>query len=123
MTICCLGDLVLDDRRGCTGVVQRDHLADVRGEPLLFDRELQAIMFSLRNPLADRTMAALAAIGSGPVLGTGPLAETFPEPLSTLESDLWLAPLSEGLEQALLLTGTASSRALRRRPVVRDIDG
>ena len=57
------------------------------------------------------------------MLGTGPLAETFPEPLGTLESDLWLAPLSEGLEQALLLTGTASTRALRRRPVVRDIDG
>ncbi|HWS78301.1 MAG TPA: bifunctional DedA family/phosphatase PAP2 family protein [Thermomonas sp.] len=46
----------------------------VRGEPLLFDRELQAIMFSLRNPLADRTMAALAAIGSAPVLGTASLA-------------------------------------------------
>jgi len=41
----------------------------VRGEPLLFDRELQAAMFSLRNPLADRTMAALAAIGSAPPLG------------------------------------------------------
>jgi phosphohistidine swiveling domain-containing protein len=59
----------------------------------------------------------------GPVLGSGPLAETFPEPLGQLETDLWLAPLGEGLEQALLLTGTASPRALRRSPVVRDIDG
>ena len=46
----------------------------VRGEPLLFDRDVQAVMFSLRNPLADRTMAALAAIGSAPALGAGSLA-------------------------------------------------
>ena len=46
----------------------------VRGEPLLFDRELQAVMFSLRNPLADRTMAALSAIGSAPVLGAASTA-------------------------------------------------
>jgi phosphohistidine swiveling domain-containing protein len=59
----------------------------------------------------------------GPVLGTGPVAETFPDPLSRLEADLWLTPLREGLDQALLLTGTASPRALRRSPVVRQIDG
>ena len=41
----------------------------VRGEPLLFDHDVQAAMFALRNPLADRLMAALAAIGSAPVLG------------------------------------------------------
>ena len=73
--------------------------------------------------LQSRPITTPTGRPGGPVLGTGPLAETFPEPLSTLESDLWLAPLSEGLEQALLLTGTVSTRALRRRPVVRDIDG
>ena len=31
-------------------------------------------MFSLRNPLADRTMAALSAIGSAPVLGAASTA-------------------------------------------------
>jgi pyruvate,water dikinase len=59
----------------------------------------------------------------GHVLGTGPLAETFPEPLSRLESELWLTPLGDGLAQALLLTGAASARALRRSAVVRDLDG
>jgi len=73
--------------------------------------------------LQSRPITTPTGRPGGPVLGTGPLAETFPEPLSTLESDMWLAPLSEGLEQALLLTGTASQGALRRRPVVRDIDG
>ena len=46
----------------------------VRGEPLRLDLELQSAMFSLRNPLADRTMAALSAIGSAPVLGAASTA-------------------------------------------------
>lgn len=46
----------------------------VRGEPLLFDHDLHATMFALRNPLADRMMAALAAVGSAPVLGAASLA-------------------------------------------------
>jgi phosphohistidine swiveling domain-containing protein len=73
--------------------------------------------------LQSRPITTATGKPGGPVLGTGPLAETFPEPLSRLEADLWLAPLGEGLEQALLLTGTASGRALRRSSVVRDIDG
>ena len=73
--------------------------------------------------LQSRPITTATGRPGGPVLGTGPLAETFPEPLSRLESDLWLPPLGEGLEHALLITGTASPRALRRSPVVRDIDG
>ena len=38
------------------------------GGPLLIDHDVYAFMFSLRNPLADRTMATLAALGSAPVL-------------------------------------------------------
>ncbi len=73
--------------------------------------------------LQSRPITTPTGRARGNVLGAGPLAETFPEPLSRLESDLWLAPLGEGLEQALLLTGTASARALRRSAVVREIDG
>lgn len=39
-----------------------------RGGPLLLDRWLDAIMRALRNPLADRLMAALAALGDREVL-------------------------------------------------------
>ena len=39
------------------------------GGPTLLDHDVHAAMFTLRNPLADRLMASLAAIGSGPVLG------------------------------------------------------
>src|ERR687891_920857 len=73
--------------------------------------------------LQSRPITTPTGKPTGPVLGGGPLAETFPEPLSPLEADLWLAPLREGLEQALLLTGAASTRELRRSPVARQVDG
>ena len=41
----------------------------LQGGPLAMDQNVHAAMFALRNPLADRLMAALAAIGSAPVLG------------------------------------------------------
>lgn len=73
--------------------------------------------------LQSRPITTATGRPTGPVLGTGPLAETFPDPLSPLEADLWLAPMREGLEHALRLTGTTSARALRRSPVARQIDG
>jgi pyruvate,water dikinase len=73
--------------------------------------------------LQSRPITTATGRAGGPVLGAGPLAETLPEPLSRLESDLWLEPLGEGLEQALLLTGAVSTRALRRSPVARAVDG
>lgn len=42
----------------------------LQGGPLALDQSVHAAMFALRNPLADRLMASLAAIGSAPVLGT-----------------------------------------------------
>ena len=41
----------------------------LRGGPSLLDHQVHAFMFGLRNPLADRLMASLAAIGSAPALG------------------------------------------------------
>ena len=42
----------------------------MQGGPLALDQSVHTAMFALRNPLADRLMASLAAIGSAPVLGT-----------------------------------------------------
>lgn len=39
------------------------------GEPLALDLRVQQAMFSLRNPLADRMMAAIASLGDVQVLG------------------------------------------------------
>ena len=50
------------------------HAVRNKANDYLIDRELQATMFALRNPLADRLMADLAAIGSAPVLGTASVA-------------------------------------------------
>jgi len=45
-----------------------------KGEPLLLDTHVHALMSSLRNPLADRMMAALASIGDAEVLAPAALA-------------------------------------------------
>ncbi len=49
------------------------------GGPSSVDHDVHAAMFALRNPLADRLMASLAALGSAPVLG-----------LSSAAAMLWL---------------------------------
>ncbi len=59
----------------------------------------------------------------GPVLGPGPVAETFGLPLRTLEEDLWVDPLRDALRETLRLTGAASARQLRRSPVVVTVGG
>lgn len=57
------------------------------------------------------------------VLGPGPVAETFPDPLSPLEQDLWLAPLTAGLTEALALAGLASRRRLYATPPLVAVEG
>ncbi|HZA00416.1 MAG TPA: PEP/pyruvate-binding domain-containing protein [Acidimicrobiales bacterium] len=60
---------------------------------------------------------------AGPILGPGPVAETFPAPLAPLEEDLWIPPLREGLHRALALTGAVSRRQLRESPVIVTVRG
>lgn len=59
----------------------------------------------------------------GPVLGAGPIAETFPAPLSRLEADLWVPPLAAGISAALGVTGAASRRAIDDSLVVSTLGG
>lgn len=65
----------------------------------------------------------VAGVPSGPVFGPGPVAETFPDPLSALEQDLWIEPLRTALREALALTGTVARRRLADSPVVICVDG
>jgi len=122
---------LLDDQGGDTPALPRRHLRALAG---LARRAAAAfggpqdVEWAIDHDghlwlLQSRPITTSVGTPTGHLLGTGPLAETFPEPLSRLEADVWLAPLAEGLEQALLITGTASPRALRRSPVVRAIDG
>jgi pyruvate,water dikinase len=73
--------------------------------------------------LQSRPITTLHGPTSGPVYGPGPVAETFPDPLSPLEQDLWLDPLRDGLRQALAIVGTAPGRRLRRARLVIAVDG
>lgn len=76
--------------------------------------------------LQSRPITAAADIDvpkRAPLLGAGPVAETFPDPLSNLEQDLWLEPLADGLKEALRLTGASSAKALKRSPIATTVDG
>lgn len=69
------------------------------------------------------TAVGVAADAEGPVLGPGPVAETFPDPLAPLEQDLWLPPLRQALSEAVRITGAASGRRLGSSPVVASVGG
>jgi pyruvate,water dikinase len=62
-------------------------------------------------------------VPEGPVLGPGPVAETFPEVLARLEAELWVDPLRDALRTAVGLAGALSRRQLERSPVAVVIDG
>jgi pyruvate,water dikinase len=75
--------------------------------------------------LQSRPMTGLPATipRRAPVLGPGPIAETFPVELTTLEQELWVPPLRSGVRRALTLAGAASPRQLRRSPAVTVVAG
>lgn len=75
--------------------------------------------------LQSRPVTAVgpAAEAKGPILGPGPVAETFPDPLAPLEQDLWLSPLRSALSEAVRLTGAASRRRLSASPVITAVGG
>ena len=63
------------------------------------------------------------AAAQGPLLGPGPVSETFPYPLRQLEIDLWVAPLRQGIREALTLTAGVSHRRITSSPVVTTVGG
>lgn len=73
--------------------------------------------------LQSRPITAAGATGDGPVLGPGPVAETFPAPLAQLEQDLFLPPLREGVIGALTVTGAVGRARIERSPVVVAVGG
>jgi pyruvate,water dikinase len=54
----------------------------------------------------------------GPIYGPGPVAETFPAPLTELERDLWVPPLCEAVREAVVLSGTATQAQVDASDVV-----
>lgn len=62
-------------------------------------------------------------VPSGPVFGPGPVAETFPEPLTELERDLWVPPLRAAVREAVVLAGAATRQQADDTAAVVEIDG
>jgi pyruvate,water dikinase len=69
------------------------------------------------------TAAGDGVLAGGPVLGPGPIAETFPEPLSPLEIDLWADPLRAGVAAAIAATGAVPARRVARSPIIAVVGG
>ena len=72
--------------------------------------------------LQSRPITTVAHAGVGPVLGPGPVAETFPDPLTPLEQDLWVPPLRSAMAETLAVTGSAGRSRIARSPVVTVVD-
>jgi phosphohistidine swiveling domain-containing protein len=69
------------------------------------------------------TATGSASLAEGPILGPGPIAETFPEPLRPLEADLWLTPMAEGIRHALSSTRAVAPSRLAKSPVLTLVHG
>lgn len=68
--------------------------------------------------LQSRPVTVTGERAAGPIYAPGPLAETFPAPLSPLEQDLWLPPLRDAIREVAVLTGRTSRRHVATRPIV-----
>jgi phosphohistidine swiveling domain-containing protein len=75
--------------------------------------------------LQSRPVTATAATAptTGPVLGPGPLGETFPDPLGELEIDLWVEPLRAGVVDAMVEAGAVQASRAASSPVVTTVRG
>jgi rifampicin phosphotransferase len=65
----------------------------------------------------------IRGVPQGPIYGPGPVAETFPAPLTELEHDLWVPPLRDAVREAVVLAGAATQAAVDASDVVVCVDG
>jgi rifampicin phosphotransferase len=65
----------------------------------------------------------IRGVPRGPIFGPGPVAETFPSPLTELEQDLWVPPLREAVREAVILAGAATKADVDASDVVICVDG
>ncbi|MET0883391.1 MAG: PEP/pyruvate-binding domain-containing protein, partial [Acidimicrobiales bacterium] len=103
-------------------VALSDRVADVFGAPqdvewaIAEDGHLW--LLQLRHVTTE-----IRGVPAGPIYGPGPVAETFPEPLTELESDLWVPPLREAVAEAVRLAGTATPAELQASEIVVVVKG
>jgi pyruvate,water dikinase len=98
-----------------------DRVGDVFGEPQ--DVEWAVVDGDLRLLQSRPVTSEVRGIPGGPLYGPGPVAETFPDPLSALEVDLWIPPLDAAIREALRLGGAVPDSALEGPDLVVVVDG
>jgi phosphohistidine swiveling domain-containing protein len=65
----------------------------------------------------------ITGVPNGPVFGPGPIAETFPDPLTSLETDLWVEPLDRALRTVFDILGVVPAARLDTLPRLVVVDG
>ena len=95
----------------------KEHFGTPQDVEWAFDQDGSLVL------LQTRPVTTHAVRPTGPVLGPGPVAETFPYPLRPLESDLWLQPMRRGIAAALDRVGVVPHAELTASPVVVDVAG
>ena len=97
-------------------------VADVYGGPQdvewAIDHDAQVWLLQSRPVTSD-----VLGVPHGPVYGPGPVAETFPYPLTELESDLWVPPLRDAVREAVVLAGSATPAEIAASNVVVCVEG
>lgn len=107
------------DRRALARLAKQtaEHFGGPQDIEWAFDHDGRLFLFQ------SRPVTAVTAVADGPVMGPGPIAETFPDPLAPLEEDLWIEPLRVAVTHALSIAGSATRRSISRSPVVKSVGG
>ena len=103
-------------------VALSDTVAHIFGGPQDVEWAIEAdgrVMLLQSRPVTTE----ISGVPVGPIYGPGPVAETFPSPLTELEQDLWVPPLRDAVREAVLLAGTVTRRDLKTTAVVVTVAG
>ncbi len=113
--------LGLRDRRRLARLARRAERAFGRPQDIewAIDARGRLWLFQSRPVTAIGEMSQ----ATGPLLGPGPVGETFPEPLRPLERDLFVAPLRIGMIEALRVIGVVPRARIARSPVLTTVGG
>jgi phosphohistidine swiveling domain-containing protein len=108
-------------RRRLSAMARRAAVAFGRPQDIEWAEDFYGQLWMLQTRPVTAIEAQVAP--KGPLLGPGPVAETFPDPLAPLEQELWLEPFRQGLTSALEIAGTRPRKQIASSPIVVAVGG